>query len=66
MYDLDGNRMLQILDELSTYAYHGSSLAEPLAAVRRKVELSDYMSAVEAVLRIKDKLKKEDAGEKNA
>lgn len=62
MYELDGERMLELLTELQKYQYHGTPLEEPLASVRRKIEMSDYMSAVEALTKIKDKLKNSEEG----
>lgn len=63
MYELDGKRMLEILSELEKYQYHGTALEEPLMPIKRKVEMSDYMSAVEAVLKLKDKLKRNGEGD---
>jgi HPt (histidine-containing phosphotransfer) domain-containing protein len=57
MYDLDGNQMLKVLDRLGAYSYYGTPMKEALAPVRHKVEMSDFMSAVEAVLRLKDRIK---------
>jgi signal transduction histidine kinase/DNA-binding response OmpR family regulator len=57
MYDLDGSQMLKVLDRLGAYAYCGTPMKEALAPVRHKVEMSDFMSAVEAVLRLKDRIK---------
>lgn len=63
MYALDGQKMLDILSELKKYQYYGAALEEALAPIRRKVEMSDYMSAVEAVLRLKDQLKQNKEGD---
>ena len=60
MYDLDGTRLLEILSELQKYQYNGKALAEAVAPVRRKIEMSDYVSAVEMVVRIKNKLANEE------
>ncbi|MDE6749003.1 MAG: response regulator [Lachnospiraceae bacterium] len=57
MYALDGERMLEILSEMQEYQYHQTELEGKLAPVRKKVEMSDYMSAVEAVSRIREDLK---------
>jgi signal transduction histidine kinase/CheY-like chemotaxis protein/HPt (histidine-containing phosphotransfer) domain-containing protein len=59
MYDFDGVKMTAIVKELSGYAYHGTALKDPLAGVFHKIEMSDYMAAVEVVLKLKDKLKNE-------
>ncbi len=63
MYGLDGVRMLAILDELQGYQYHGTPLKPSLAPLRRKIEMSDYMSAVENVLKIKNRLMNGKGGE---
>ena len=56
MYALDGSLMMQIVEELSGYSYHGRDMEQELAAVYHKVEMSDYMSAVETLVRIKTKM----------
>lgn len=57
VYALDGERMLAILSEMQEYQYHQTELAGKLAPVRKKIEMSDYMSAIEAVSRIREGLK---------
>ena len=57
MYELDGGRMSAILSKLQGYRYCGAALAEALEPVKRKIEMSDYMSAVDAVSGIREKLK---------
>jgi HPt (histidine-containing phosphotransfer) domain-containing protein len=57
MYEFDGMKMSSIAKELSGCVYHGTALKEPLAGVFHKIEMSDYMAAVEVVLKLKDKLK---------
>ncbi|MBQ2935592.1 MAG: response regulator [Lachnospiraceae bacterium] len=54
MYNLEGERLLEIVTELQNYQYRGVSLREFLVPVRRKIERSDYISAVETVLKWKD------------
>ncbi len=56
MYALDGNRMLAIIEELQQYKYRESVLGEVLKPIRRKVEMSDYISAVESLVKWKDGL----------
>lgn len=56
MYNLEGERILEILTELQNYQYGGSSLKEVLAPVKKKVERSDYISAVETVIKWKDSM----------
>lgn len=55
-YEFDGNKMQPILDELSRYAYDGKDLEKALKQVYKKVEFCDYMSAYEAVVRMKEKV----------
>ncbi|MCH5344740.1 MAG: response regulator [Acetatifactor sp.] len=63
MYALDGARMLEILEEMQKYQYHGTPLKPSVAPLRRKIEMSDYMSAVENILKIKNRIKSGRGGE---
>ena len=54
-YEFDGMKVVPILDDLSTFAYHGKDLAKELKPVYKKVEMFDFMSAYEAVAKIKEK-----------
>lgn len=56
MYALDGERMLEVLSQMQGYQYCQASLEEKLAPVRKKVEMSDYMSAVDLVSKIREEL----------
>lgn len=56
MYDLDGDKLLEDILELEKYQYHGKALESLLIPVRRKIEKSDYMSAVDMVTQIKEEL----------
>ncbi len=58
MYELDGGRMQELVAELQRFRYHGTVLEQTLEPVQKKIEMTDYMSAVEYVLRMKDKLKR--------
>lgn len=58
MYELDDAKMKQVLDILSTYAYNGKDLQKELQPVYKKVEMSDFMSAHETAVKLKEKLKK--------
>ena len=49
MYALDGEKMKEILMQLAQYRYHGKSLKKKIDSVISKVEMSDYMPAVEQV-----------------
>lgn len=54
-YEFDADKVLPILDELGKYAYHSMDLAKELKPVYKKVEMFDFMSAYEAVAKIKEK-----------
>lgn len=54
-YELDASKVLPILDELSKFAYHSKDLEKELKPVYKKVEMFDFMSAYEAVEKIKEK-----------
>ena len=56
MYALDGDGLIEMVTELEQYKYHGSSLKASMAQVKRKVEMLDYMSAVELVVRLQKEL----------
>ena len=53
-YEFDANKVVPILDELSKYAYHSRDWAKELKPVYKKVEMFDFMSAYEAVAKIKE------------
>ena len=56
MYTLDGERLLELITMLEGYQYKGRHMQEVLAPIRRKVEMYDYVSAVESVIRWKSEL----------
>ena len=58
MYSLDGERLLELITELEKYQYKGQVLKEVLVPIRRKVEMCDYVSAVESMMRWKNGLNK--------
>ncbi len=62
MYDFDEARMLAILSEMQRYQYGGAALRGELEPVKEKVENTDYMSAVDAVSHIRDRLKHGEEG----
>ena len=62
MYELDGGRMQELLSGLQGYRYCGAVLTEALQPVKKKIEMSDYMSAVDAVSGIREKRKREGGG----
>jgi len=48
-YSLDREQMLAIVEELGKYQLRGEVLAQRLNGIRRKVEMSDYFSASDAL-----------------
>ena len=60
MYELDGEKMKEILAQLESCSYCGKNLKEHLKPVVHKVNMADYMSAVEVVLHLRDRLKREE------
>lgn len=56
MLDLDGTRMLEMLEDLKKYQYFGTPLEGCLDSIQKKVEMSDYMSAVDELIKIFHKL----------
>lgn len=54
-YEFDAAKVIPILDELARYAYHSKDLEKELKPVYKKVEMFDFMSAYEAVVKIKEK-----------
>ena len=63
MYSLDGEQMLTILSKMQEYQYCNTPLKEKLAPVRKKIEMSDYMPAVDAVSDIRESLKNKTEGD---
>ena len=61
MYSLDGDKLKELAYKLCEYEYMGSDLNEALQPAVRKIEMSDYMSAVEMVVNIKGKIKGKEA-----
>ncbi|MBO5303297.1 MAG: response regulator [Lachnospiraceae bacterium] len=56
MYSLNGSRLLEIIADLQKYQYHGESLENSLMQIKRKAEMSDYISAVEMTVQLKQSL----------
>jgi len=63
MYSLDGEQMLTILSKMQKYQYCKTALKEQLAPVKKKIEMSDYMSAVDTVSDIRKRLKNKTEGD---
>jgi hypothetical protein len=47
VYAFDADILIKYLEELEQYSYKGNVLKSVLAPVRRKIEMWDYISAVE-------------------
>lgn len=56
MYALDAGQMEKHVAELEKYCYRGVSLKETLAVVLRKIKMCDYMSAVEALQKARERI----------
>lgn len=56
MYCLDKDTVLNEIQRLQEYQYHGSSLKEALKAVERKAMKDDLISAVDLAVNVKKKL----------
>lgn len=56
MFEQDGAELLRLLCTLQTYQYHQTPLAAELTGVQRKIEMEDYMSAVDMLADIRKKL----------
>ncbi len=56
VYSLDGDLLKEKMSELQMCKYKGNELKEALAPAARKIEMSDYMSAFEVIVKIKEKM----------
>ena len=54
MFDFDGERMLTILTKMENGSYKGRPMRKVVETAIRKVEMSDYMSAYDVVVRWKE------------
>lgn len=54
LYEFDAGKVLPILDTLKEYTYSGMDLEQELKPVYKKVEMYDFMSAFETVVKIKE------------
>lgn len=54
-YEFDEKKVIPILNDLSQFAYGSKDLEKELKPVYKKVEMCDFMSAYEAVAKIKEK-----------
>ena len=55
-YELNGEVLSEEIDKLQSYCYCNTPLRRRLEPVRHKVEMSDYISAVEMIMGLKNKL----------
>ena len=51
-YALDGEMMLVVLEKMQQYQYHGHVLKKELEPLKNKIDMSDFISAAEAVRKI--------------
>lgn len=49
VYEFDESKMLEVLAYLQDYQWKGKSLSNELVSVKRKVEMMDYMSALDSL-----------------
>lgn len=59
-YGLDGEEMQEVLEELSRYRYHNQSMRKAVKPAFRKIGMSDYLSALEMVGKVREKLQLEE------
>ena len=62
-YSIDGAEMKEILEELIRYRYHGKKLETLLKTAFRKIEMSDYLSALGFVETVRRKVQTEGGAE---
>ena len=55
VYELDSHRMLEITEELKECSFCGKPLKEVIMRAQRKIEMSDYLSAVDMLTEWKEK-----------
>lgn len=51
MYDFDGEKMLSVIENMEHCSYMEQPMQKVMETARRKVEMSDYMSAVDGVVK---------------
>ena len=62
-YSLDGEGMLNVLAKMQEYRYRDVCLKDKLSSVGKKIEKSDYMSALDNVSKICNDLKNKQKGD---
>ena len=56
MFSPDGEKLMELVCSLQQYRYCGKRLADFLAPVKRKIEMSDYVSAIDVLVRMQEEL----------
>lgn len=56
MFALDGERLMELVSGLQQYSYCGKRMADFLTPVKRKIEMSDYVSAVDLLVRLQEEM----------
>ncbi len=62
MYAFDGDKMLTVLSKMQEYQYHGKRLNKELEPVKKKIVRSDYMSAIETLSGIRNRIQNDKEG----
>lgn len=55
VYTLDREAMEPIVERFAACSYCGHNMDEAMEAIRKKIDMEDYMSALDAVLKMKEK-----------
>ena len=55
IYELNSKHMMEITEELKVCSYQGKALKEIMVMAQRKIEMSDYISAVDMMANWKEK-----------
>ena len=53
-FDFDGEKMIAIIDKMEHCSYRGCPMQKAVDTARRKVEMSDYMSAYDVLAKWKE------------
>lgn len=59
VYTLDSETMTSLADSLASCVFHGHDVGAGLPEIRRKIDMEDYMSALDSLVRLKDKWSKD-------
>ena len=59
VYTLDSGTMTSLADSLGACVFHGHDAEAALPEIRRKIDMEDYMSALDSLMRLKDKWSKD-------